>query len=327
MKAIRVHEPGELDMLKVEEVASPQMKPGHIRIGVRACGINFADILIVKGLYQEKPPMPFTPGGEVAGEVLEVAPDVKGIKPGDRVMSMIGTGGLAEEALVAADMALPIPKSVSFEAAAAFSVAYGTSHVALAHRAGLKSGETLLVHGAAGGVGLTAVEIGKLMGATVIAVASTREKLDVAKSKGADHLINSKTENLRERVKEITNGRGADVIYDPVGGASFDQSLRCIAFEGRIIVIGFASGTIPQIPANLLLVKNISVVGLYWGSYAKKRPEILMGSMHQLMTWLGEGKITPHISHAEPLSNAVEALRALEERRSTGKVVVTMGAD
>ncbi|GEQ97949.1 NADPH:quinone oxidoreductase [Iodidimonas gelatinilytica] len=327
MKAIRVHEPGELDMLKVEEVASPQMKSGHIRIGVRACGINFADILIVKGLYQEKPPLPFTPGGEVAGEVLEVAPDVKGIKPGDRVMSMIGTGGLAEEALVAADMALPIPKSVSFEAAAAFSVAYGTSHVALAHRAGLKSGETLLVHGAAGGVGLTAVEIGKLMGATVIAVASTREKLDVAKSKGADHLINSKTENLRERVKEITNGRGADVIYDPVGGASFDQSLRCIAFEGRIIVIGFASGTIPQIPANLLLVKNISVVGLYWGSYAKKRPEILMGSMHQLMTWLGEGKITPHISHAEPLSNAVEALRALEERRSTGKVVVTMGAD
>ncbi|GEQ99930.1 NADPH:quinone oxidoreductase [Iodidimonas gelatinilytica] len=327
MKAIRVHEPGELDMLKVEEVASPQMKSGHIRIGVRACGINFADILIVKGLYQEKPPLPFTPGGEVAGEVLEVAPDVKGIKPGDRVMSMIGTGGLAEEALVAADMALPIPKSVSFEAAAAFSVAYGTSHVALAHRAGLKSGETLLVHGAAGGVGLTAVEIGKLMGATVIAVASTREKLDVAKSKGADHLINSKTENLRERVKEITNGRGADVIYDPVGGASFDQSLRCIAFEGRIIVIGFASGTIPQIPANLLLVKNILVVGLYWGSYAKKRPEILMGSMHQLMTWLGEGKITPHISHAEPLSNAVEALRALEERRSTGKVVVTMGAD
>ncbi|GAK34355.1 NADPH:quinone oxidoreductase [Iodidimonas nitroreducens] len=324
MKAARVHETGGLDKLIVETCESPALLPGHIKLRVRACGINFADILLIKGLYQEKPPLPFIPGGEIAGEVIAVADDVTGLKPGDRVMSMIGTGGLAQEAVVPAAMALPIPPSVDFDVAAAFSVAYGTSHVALAHRAKLKAGEVLLVHGAAGGVGLTAVEIGKLMGATVIATASSDEKLAVAQAKGADHLINYETDDLRARVKDITKGRGADVIYDPVGGKAFDDSLRAINFEGRIIVIGFASGTIPQIPANLLLVKNISVVGLYWGSYAKKRPEVLMGSMQQLLAWLAEGKITPHISHHEPLDTAVRALQALDERRSTGKVVVTM---
>lgn len=324
MLAVRTHRLGALDNLVLEEVPSAPLLPGHVRIRIRATGINFADVLMVKGLYQEKPPLPFSPGIEVAGEVLELAPDVKGMKPGDRVFGMLGNGGLATEAVVPAPILMPIPEGIDFVTAAAFPVAYGTSHVALSHRAGLKAGETLLVLGAAGGVGLTAVEIGALMGAKVIAAASTPDKLEVARSKGATHLINSSSEDLKERTKALTDGRGVDVVYDPVGGALFDAALRSLAFEGRIVIIGFASGTIPQIPANLLLVKNIAAIGLYWGSYSWRRPEVLRRSMGELAGWLASGRIAPHVSETRPLSDAVLALRALEERRSTGKVVVVM---
>lgn len=325
MKAVRVHQTGDLDALALEDVTLPAPGEGELRIGVRACGINFADMLMVRGLYQEKPETPFTPGLEIAGEVLEAGPGLKTFRPGDRVVALVQRGGLAEEVIAPAATTLPLPEGVDYATAAAFPVAYGTSHLALTHRANLQPGETVLVHGAAGGVGSTSVEIAKKLGATVIATASTRQKLNVARVCGADYLIDSSTEPVRDRVREITGGKGADVVIDPVGGEMFDASLRAINFEGRIVVIGFACGTIPQIPANLLLVKNISVLGLYWGAYSWKRPEILAGSMQQLLTWLAEGAIAPHIGGRYPLAEAGAALKSLADRKAVGKVVVTVG--
>lgn len=325
MKAIRVHALGSLDTLDLEEVDDPVLKTGEVRMAVKACGINFADVLMVKGQYQEKPPLPFTPGFEAVGEVVEVGEGCERLKVGDRIMGLIQNGGLAEQATLPETLAIPIPDGIDWTAAAAFPTAYGTSHAALKHRANLQPGETLVVHGAAGGVGLTAVEIGKIMGARVIATASTPEKLEVARSKGADELIDYSKEDVRQRIKDLTDGKGADVIYDPVGGKAFEASLRAINFEGRILVIGFASGDIPTIPANIVLVKNIAVIGLYWGSYSWKKPEVLMASLTELLGWLGDGKIKPHVSETHPLADASKALKALAERRSTGKVVVTMG--
>lgn len=324
MKAILCTELGKPEQLTLTDLPSLQPDAGQVHIRVGACGINFADTLIIQGLYQEKPDLPFTPGSEVAGEVIAVGAGVDHLKPGDRVAALC-SGGLAEEALAPAEATIPIPDEMDYATAAGFAVAYGTSHVALGHRGQLQPRETLLVHGSSGGVGLAAVEIGKAMGATVIATASTQAKLDVATAHGADHVINYTEGEFRNKVKELTDGKGADVIFDPVGGDVFDQSLRCINWEGRLLVIGFASGRIPKAPANIALVKNISVVGIYWGAYRKHNPKVLTDSLAQLYKWYAEGVLKPLVSAQYPLENTAEALNALIDRRVTGKVVVTNG--
>ena len=302
----------------------PHPTPGQVRVKVRACGVNFADSLIIRGQYQMQPPLPFSPGFEVAGEVLELGADVNGIAVGDRVIGMAGHGGYAEQAVINAKRCVPMPTAISFTHGAAFPVVFGTSHIALWHRARLQAGETLVVHGASGGVGLTAVAIGKQLGAAVIATASSPEKLEIARQQGADYLINSSTEEVRVRIKALTGGRGADVIYDPVGGDLFTASLRSIAFEGRILVIGFAGGTVPQIPANHLLVKNVAVIGVNWPAYAELNPQVMTTSFRILMDWYQAGTIKPHISATYPLEQAVEALNQVITRQSTGKVVITV---
>jgi len=325
MRAVLCKEWGGPEKLVVENVASLAMKEGSVRIAVEAAGINFADLLLVSGQYQEKPPLPFTPGMEAAGTVSEIGAGASGFSVGDRVMALTGTAAFAEEVVVDAGRVYKISKAMDCATAAAFPVTYGTSHGALDWRAHLKAGEWLLIHGAAGGVGLTAVEIGKVMGAKVIACAGGPEKLEIARQHGADHLIDYSREDIRERVKAITGGRGADVVYDPVGGDAFDASLRSIAWGGRIVVIGFASGRIPQAPANILLVKNIDVIGFYWGSYQGRRPELLRDSYAQLLRWFEEGKVRPHISAKLDLNDVARAMDLLRQRKSTGKVVLTTG--
>jgi len=307
---------------QVNQVSAPVPGPGEVLLNVHACGLNFADLLLAKGQYQERPALPFTLGMEPAGCVAAIGTGVD-IPVGARVMAFATHGGLAEQAVVPANACTPIPDGMPFEDAAGFQVAYGTAHVALTHRAGLQAGETLLVLGAAGGVGLTAVEIGKLLGARVIACARGAEKLAVCKAAGADHLIDSDTDDLRTAVKDLG---GADVVYDPVGGPMFDAALRACRPEARVIVIGFASGQVPQIPANILLVKNISVLGYYWGGYLTFRPEILRHSQAELLGWYIEGKLRPHISHILPLEGCAEAYNLLRSRKSTGKVVVSLDA-
>jgi NADPH:quinone reductase len=324
MRAVLCKEFSGPEKLVIEEVPSPPLRDGTVRVKIRAAGVNFGDTLLVAGQYQDKPPLPFIPGMEIAGVVAEVAPGVKHLKVGDRVLGTVGRGGYAEEVVAEADAVHRIPDTMDFAIAAGFPVAYSTSHGAFLWRARLKPGETVLVLGASGGVGLTAVEIAKAMGATVIAAAGGAEKLAVAKRAGADHLIDYTTENLRERMKEITGGRGADVVYDPVGGDAFDQSLRSIAWEGRIIVIGFAGGRVPQIPANIVLVKNIDIVGFFWGSYRRYKPHLMAESLDQLLRWFEEGKIKPHVSHRLPLAQVKDALELLRTRKSTGKVVLTI---
>ncbi|HWG88886.1 MAG TPA: NADPH:quinone oxidoreductase family protein [Candidatus Acidoferrales bacterium] len=322
MRAVVCREWGGPEKLTVNDVPPPPLRDGAVRIRVHAAGVNFADLLLIAGQYQEKPAFPFIPGAEAAGEVTEIGAGVNGLKVGDRVMALTGLGSFAEQVVVDAQRVLPIPDAMEFASAAAFPVAYGTSHGALEWRAHLQSGEWLLVTGAAGGVGLTAVEIGKAMGARVIACAGGTEKLAIAQQHGADHLIDYSKEDIRERVKAITGGHGADVIYDPVGGDAFDAALRCVAWGGRIIVIGFAAGRVSQIPANIVLVKNIDVIGFYWGSYQTHKPELLSSSFTQLFRWFKEGKLRPHISHNFPLEQAGDALRLLQQRKSTGKVVL-----
>jgi NADPH2:quinone reductase len=276
---------------------------------------------MLKGRYQERPPLPFTLGLEVAGTVEALGPAAEGPPPGTRVALFAPQGGLAEWGVFPAASLVPIPDAMPFDHAAAFLVAYGTSHVALAHRARLQPGETLLVTGAAGGVGLTAVEIGKHMGARVIACARGPERLAVAAAAGADHLIDSDTADLKAAVRGLG---GADVVYDAVGGDLFDAALRATNPEGRLIPIGFAGGSVPQIPANLLLVKNLTVIGLYWGAYRTFRPAVLSSSLATLLAWYAAGALRPHVSHRIPLERADEALALLRDRKSTGKVVVTM---
>lgn len=318
MRAIQVTKPGSAPMLC--DIPVPEPGPGEVQVRIAACGLNFADLLMIEGKYQETPALPFTPGMELAGTVSALGPGVTAPALGTRVAVFAGQGGMAEFGCFPADRCLPLPDAMPFVEAAAFQVAYGTSHVALAHRANLAPGETLLVLGAAGGVGLTAVEIGKLMGARVIAVARGADRLAAARAAGADHLIDSEAGDLRAAIKALG---GADVAYDPVGGDQFAQALRAMKPEGRIIPIGFASGEVPQIPANLLLVKNLTVIGLYWGGYLAFRPEVLTRSMAQLLAWYGEGKLRPHVSHVLPLERAEAALDLLRSRRATGKVVVT----
>lgn len=302
------------------DVDLPAPGKGQVRLKIAACGLNFADLLMAKGTYQEKPPLPFTLGSETAGTIEAVGDGVTGLKVGDRVLTMGGMGGLAEYGNFDADRCFKMPDSMSFEHAAAFQIAYGTSHVALGYRANLKPGETLLVLGAAGGVGLTAIEIGKLMGATVIACARGKAKLDVCKAAGADHVIDSETDDIREAVKALG---GADVVYDPVGGDQFKAAFRACNPEARILIIGFASGDVPQIPANHLLVKNITVLGYYWGGYRVFKPSVITDSMEQLLSWYAEGRLKPHVSFTFPLDQAAEAMETLRTRKSTGKVVVT----
>ena len=302
------------------EVPVPQPGPGEVRVRIRACALNFADLLMAEGKYQERPAPPVTLGLEAAGVVEALGPGVAAPAIGARVAVHASGGGLADYGCFAAARCLPIPDAMPFEDAAAFQIAYGTSHVALAHRARLAPGETLLVLGAAGGVGLTAVEIGKRMGARVIACARGAEKLAAAQAAGADHLIDSATADLRAEVKALG---GADVVYDPVGGDQFEAALRATKPDGRLLVVGFAGGAVQQIPANHLLVKNLTVIGLYWGGYLAFRPEVLTDSLATLLGWYAEGGLRPHISHRLPLDRAGEALDLLRGRKSTGKIVVT----
>lgn len=305
----------------LQNIAKPQPGPGEVRLRIRACGLNFADLLMLEGKYQERPALPFTLGMEVSGIVDALGAGTSGPAPGSRVAVVGGHGGLAEFGCYPAAACTLIPKTMSFEQAAAFQIAYGTSHLALDHRAHLRAGETLFVTGAAGGVGLTAVEIGKRMGARVIASARGAEKLRIAQDAGADALIDSNTPGLRDTLKSLG---GIDVVYDTVGGAAFMEALRATRPEGRLIPIGFAGGDVPQIPSNLLLVKNLSVIGLYWGGYLKFAPETVARSMATLFEWYGAGGLHPHISHVIPLPRASDGLELLRRRQSTGKVVVVM---
>lgn len=325
MKAIVCHELSGLAALRLEDVPEPRPRPGQVRVRVRACGINFADSLIARGQYQNQPEPPFSPGFEVAGDILDVGEGVTDFRAGDRVIAITPHGGYAEQVVANVDRCVPMPATMPYEQGAAFPVVFGTSHIALWHRARLRAGETLVVHGASGGVGLTAVAIGKQLGATVIATASSPEKLAVAQEHGADYLIDTRREDVRSRIKELTGGRGADVIYDPVGGELFAASLRAIAFEGRILVIGFAGGTVPQIPANHLLVKNVDVIGLNWPAYAERHPQVMTASFRTLMDWYLTGAIRPYISAIYPLERAVDALEQVVARKSTGKVVIAVG--
>lgn len=304
---------------QISDVDSPIPGPGEVLLRVEACGLNFADTLLVQGKYQETPDLPFIPGIEVCGTVEALGPGVDGPAVGTRVVSVGNQGGLAEQACFPAAACSPVPDGMAPETAAGFQVAYGTSHLALTRRARLQPGEKLVVFGAAGGVGLTAVEIGKAMGAEVIAVARGADKLEVARKAGADHLIDA-SEDITARLREL--GR-ADVVYDPVGGDLFDAALRAMRPEGRIIVIGFASGGVPKIPANHLLVKNVDVLGFYWGGYTKFNGAALAESMQDLMAMYVDGRLSPHISHVLPLERAEEGLDLLRNRKSTGKVVIT----
>ena len=318
MRAFQVIEFGTPPVLG--DTPKPTPSQGDVLLKIEACGLNFGDLLMVKGTYQERPALPFTLGMEVAGTVVALGEGVTSPAIGSRVAVFGGYGGLAEFGVFTAALCVPLPDAMGFEDAAAFQVAYSTSHVALDYRAQLKAGDTLLVLGAAGGVGLTAVELGKLMGATVIAAARGQDKLEVCRKAGADHVIDTDTDDLRDVVKSLG---GADVVYDPVGGDLFTAALRACKPEARVLTIGFASGTVPQIAANHLLVKNINVIGFYWGGYLRFKPEVLTDSLKQLSQWYAEGKLHPHISHTLPLDKAGEGLELLRSRRSTGKVVIT----
>lgn len=319
MRAMQVTQYGQ--PLKLQQVDRPAPARGEVLLKVAACGMNFGDILLIKGTYQEKPELPFTLGMEMAGTIEAVGEGVSDLKPGDRVAAYGGFGGLAEFAALPADLCVPIPGTMSFSDAAAFLIAYGTSHVALDYKAHLQPGERLLVLGASGGIGLTAVELGKLMGAEVIACARGADKLKIAAQAGADHLINSETDDIREVVKSLG---GADVVYDPVGGEQFKAAMRACNPEARLIPLGFASGEVPQIPANILLVKNLTVIGLYWGGYKKFKPSVLSDSFAQLFEWHCQGRLSPHVSHVLPLEQANEALELLRSRKATGKVIVAL---
>jgi NADPH2:quinone reductase len=322
MKAIVARMWGEPATLEYTEVFPPALRPGQALIDVKAIGCNFPDILIVQGKYQKKPPFPFSPGAEVAGVVRDVGPGVTQIGVGQRVFALIPWGAYAEQVVVDESRAYALPNFMTFEAGAAFGLAYQTAWCGLVQRAALRQGETLLVHGAAGGVGLAAVQLGKALGARVIATAGSPEKLEVARASGADVLVDYRTEDWVERVKKETDGRGADVIYDPVGGDVFDGSTRCIAFEGRLLVIGFTGGRIAEVATNRVLLKNISIVGVHWGLYSERDPAILRRWMVDLLKLAEAGQLRPVISATFPLREAARALAAIASRESYGKVVL-----
>src|SRR5262245_3878648 len=321
MKAVLCKAYGPPESLVVEEIASPRPDAGEAVITVKAASVNFPDVLIIQNKYQFKPPLPFSPGSEVAGIVKSVGEGVTQFAPGDPVMAFTTHGGFAEEVKTDAQRLLPLPAGMDFANAAAFGLTYATSQFALHDRGEMKAGETLLVLGAAGGVGIAAIQIGKALGASVIACASTDEKLAVCREHGADETINYATEDLRERIKALTGGRGVDVVYDPVGGPYTEPALRSLAWRGRLLVVGFAAGEIPKIPLNLTLLKGCSIVGVFWGEFTRREPQRFEDAMRQLGRWFAEGRIRPHISATFPLERAADALTMMANRQVTGKVV------
>ena len=327
MRAVLCKAYGPPESLVLEEQPSPQPGPGQVRVGVQACGVNFPDTLIIQGNYQFKPALPFSPGGEVAGVVQALGDGVTGYAVGDRVIAATTWGGYAEEVLAEAVRLIPMPAAMDFPTAAAFTLTYGTSHHALKDRAQLQPGETLLVLGAAGGVGLAAVELGKAMGARVIAAASSDEKLALCTAHGADATINYASEDLRSRIKELTGGRGINVVYDPVGGDLSEPAVRSIAWNGRLLVVGFAAGRIPNMPLNLPLLKGCSIVGVFWGAFTRNEPARNAANLQELLLWWSEGRLKPHVSAVYPLERAVDALNDLVQRRVQGKAVLVTGRD
>ncbi len=322
MKAILCRQHGTPDTLTVEEIAPLTAGAKQVVISVCACSANFPDTLIIQNLYQFKPALPFSPGGEVAGIVKEVGEGVKHVKAGDKVFALCGWGGFAEEVLANANIVFPMLPGMDFVLAASVMYNYGTSYHALKDRVQLKSGETLLVLGAAGGVGLAAVELGKLMGATVIAAASGNEKLNACKEKGADFLINYESDDIREKIKEYTNGKGVDIVYDPVGGKYAEPCIRSMAWAGRYLVVGFAAGDIPKIPLNLPLLKGCSLVGVFWGQFTEKEPVKNIANIQELATYFMTGKLKPHIYKQYALEDTAMALQDLMNRKVIGKAVV-----
>jgi NADPH2:quinone reductase len=323
MRAVVCEAWGGPESLIVREIASRAPGADEVRIRVRAAAVNFPDLLIIQKKYQVQPALPFVPGAEAAGEVLEAGGNVRHLAAGQRVACYCGVGAFAEEVTVPAAVTLPIPDHLPFETAASLTLAYGTSLHALADRAALREGETLLVLGAAGGVGLAAVEIGKALGARVIACASTEEKLALCRAHGADQAINYVSENLRERIKALTEGMGPHVIYDAVGGAYAEPALRSIAWRGRYLIVGFATGEIPAVPFNLPLLKGASIIGVFWGEFAKREPRANLEGLTQLQRWLAEGKLRPHTGARYSLSEAPLALQDLAARRAMGKLIIT----
>lgn len=317
MRAWEISELGQPPRLIDRAVPIPNS--GEVRLRIYACGLNFADLLMAEGRYQDRPALPFVPGLECAGVVEALGPGVTAPAIGTRVAVYGGQGGLALYGCFPADQLVPIPDSMSMVEAAGFLIAYGTSHLALTHKARLQPGETLFVMGAAGGVGLTAVEVGKRLGARVIASARGAEKLAVAQTAGADEVIDSDAPDLKDRLRGLG---GVDVCYDPVGGAGFDTTLRAMRPDGRMLAIGFASGTVPQVPANILLVKNVSVMGFWWGGYRSFAPALLRDSLAELMAWHAERRLGLHVSHVLPLAQAPEGLALLRDRAAVGKVVI-----
>ncbi|HEX5476711.1 MAG TPA: NADPH:quinone oxidoreductase family protein [Burkholderiales bacterium] len=324
MKAVLCRQFGPPESLVVEDIPSPAAGPGEAVIRVKAASVNFPDVLIIQNKYQFKPPLPFSPGSELSGVVKEVGAGVTHVKPGDRVIAFTTYGAFAEEVKTDAARLLPLPESMDFATGAAFLLTYGTSDHALRDRAALRAGETLLVLGAAGGVGLAAIEIGKALGARVIACASSPDKLAVCREHGADETIDYAKEDLRERIKALTGARGVDVVYDAVGGAYSEPAFRSIAWRGRLLVVGFAAGEIPKLPLNLALLKGASIVGVFWGDFARREPRPFAESVAQLARWHAEGKLRPHVSQTFPLERAVDALQLMAARKVKGKVVLVV---
>lgn len=324
MKAIVCETYGPPSTLIHKDIEISAPGPKEVQVDIKACSVNFPDTLIIKGKYQFKPDLPFTPGSDIAGVIAAVGDEVKHLKVGDEVFGFTMTGGYAEKVNVTAQTIFPKPQMMDFPLAASFLLAYSTSYHALVDRAHLQEGETVVVLGASGGVGLAAVEIAKCIGARVIAAASTDEKLALCKTHGADEVINYTTEELKVRIKELTNGKGADVVYDPVGGSYSEPALRAITYNGRFLVVGFAAGDIPKIPLNLPLLKSCQIVGVFWGSFAQQFPKQNMANSMQLIQWYAEGKLKPHIHGTYPLEDAPEALEEMLERKVMGKVLLLM---
>ncbi len=325
MKAILCRQYGAPQTLTFEDVPSLKPGPGEAIVSMKAASVNFPDVLIIQNTYQVKPPLPFSPGSELAGVVKEVGEGVTNAKPGDRVIAFSSYGAFSEEVRVDAARLIPMPEGMDFPTAASFILTYGTSYHALKNRLVSTPGESLLVLGAAGGVGLSAIEIGKVLGLRVIACASTDEKLAVCREHGADETINYATGDMRERIKALTGGKGVDVIYDAVGGAYTEAALRSSAWRARLLVIGFAAGDIPKIPLNLPLLMERSVIGVYWGDWARRNPADFAVSVRELGAWFAQGKLRPHVSATFPLARAAEALQLMADRQVKGKVVIASG--
>ena len=324
MKTVLCHEFGPPESLKLETLDRPTPGPGAVLIDIKATALNFPDVLMIEGKYQSQPPMPFSPGGEVAGTVGALGEGVTEVAIGDRVFAGCGYGGMSEAVCVNAKALRGVPEGMSFVQASGISTTYGTSYYALKQRANLKPGENLLVLGAGGGVGIAAVELGRAMGARVIAAASTEEKRAAAKAAGAHEVIDYSDGDLKTKVKDLTDGTGADVIYDPVGGDLFDQVMRCINWEGRVLVVGFAAGDIPKLPINLVLLKSCQVVGVFYGAFNARDPKASADNFREILDFYSEGKINPLVGSTYPIEEFAQALRCLSERRAVGKVVVEL---